>query len=86
MYPYYMRQCQNFQGKTVKTHFHDYIYKNMIADSKDTVAKFWYQTLYFLNAYFGYFFAIRSGPSCSKLTMSLVNDSLKFTSSDTQIC
>ena len=25
------------------------------------------------------------GPSCSKLTMSLVNDSLKFTSSDTQI-
>ena len=24
-------------------------------------------------------------PSCSKLTMSLVNDSLKFTSSDTQI-
>ena len=28
----------------------------------------------------------RSGPSCSKLTTSLVNDSLKFTSSDTQIC
>ena len=28
----------------------------------------------------------RSGPRCSKLTMSLVNDSLKFTSSDTQIC
>ena len=27
-----------------------------------------------------------SGPSCSKLTMSLVNDSLKFTLSDTQIC
>ena len=27
-----------------------------------------------------------SGPSCSKLTMSLVNDSLKFTSSDMQIC
>ena len=27
-----------------------------------------------------------AGPSCSKLTMSLVNDSLKFTSSDTQIC
>ena len=27
----------------------------------------------------------KSGPSCSKLTMSLVNDSLKFTSSDTQI-
>ena len=26
-----------------------------------------------------------SGPSCSKLTTSLVNDSLKFTSSDTQI-
>ena len=25
-------------------------------------------------------------PSCSKLTMSLVNDSPKFTSSDTQIC
>ena len=24
------------------------------------------------------------GPSCSKLTISLVNDSLKFTSSDTQ--
>ena len=28
----------------------------------------------------------RSGPSCSKLTTSLVKDSLKFTSSDTQIC
>ena len=27
----------------------------------------------------------QTGPSCSKLTMSLVNDSLKFTSSDTQI-
>ena len=27
-----------------------------------------------------------SGPSCSKLMMSLVNDSLKFTSSDMQIC
>ena len=27
-----------------------------------------------------------TGPSCWKLTMSLVNDSLKFTSSDTQIC
>ena len=27
----------------------------------------------------------KPGPSCSKLTMSLVNDSLKFTSSDTQI-
>ena len=27
-----------------------------------------------------------TGPSCSKLTISLVNDSLKFTSSDTQIC
>ena len=27
-----------------------------------------------------------SGPSCSKLMMLLVNDSLKFTSSDTQIC
>ena len=26
-----------------------------------------------------------SGPSCSKLTTSLVNNSLKFTSSDTQI-
>ena len=29
---------------------------------------------------------IFTGPSCSKLTTSLVNDSLKFTSSDTQIC
>ena len=28
----------------------------------------------------------KTGPSCSKLTMSLVNDSLKFKSSDTQIC
>ena len=27
----------------------------------------------------------KPGPSCSKLTTSLVNDSLKFTSSDTQI-
>ena len=29
---------------------------------------------------------VQPGPSCSKLTMSLVNDSLKFISSDTQIC
>ena len=29
---------------------------------------------------------LTSGPSCSKLTTSLVNDSLKFTSNDTQIC
>ena len=28
----------------------------------------------------------KPGPSCSKLTTLLVNDSLKFTSSDTQIC
>ena len=27
-----------------------------------------------------------SGPSCSTLTTSLVNDSLKFTLNDTQIC
>ena len=27
-----------------------------------------------------------TGPSCSKLMTSLVNDSLKFTSSDTQMC
>ena len=27
-----------------------------------------------------------TGPSCSKLTMSLVNDLLKFTSGDMQIC
>ena len=32
------------------------------------------------------FFLWKSGPSCSKLTTSLVNDSLKFTSSDVQIC
>ena len=30
--------------------------------------------------------ACLSGPSCSKLTMSLVNDSLKFTLSNTQKC
>ena len=29
------------------------------------------------------FFSRKHGPSCSKLTMSLVNDSLKFPSSDT---
>ena len=29
---------------------------------------------------------LTSGPSCSKLTMSLVNESSKFTSSDMQIC
>ena len=28
----------------------------------------------------------QTGPSCSKLTTSLVNYSLKFTSSDSQIC
>ena len=28
----------------------------------------------------------KTGPSCSKLTMSLVNDLLKFRSSDTRIC
>ena len=29
---------------------------------------------------------LKAGPSCSKLTMSLVNNSLKFTSRDMQIC
>ena len=33
-----------------------------------------------------WFFYDKPGPSCSKLTTSLVNDSLKSTSSDTQIC
>ena len=33
-----------------------------------------------------YMSSTSSGPSCSKLTTSLVNDSLKFTSSDMQIC
>ena len=33
-----------------------------------------------------FFNPLCSGPSCSKLTMSLVNDSLRFTSSDAQIC
>ena len=28
----------------------------------------------------------KAGPSCSKLTTSLVNYSFKFTSNDTQIC
>ena len=32
------------------------------------------------------FLTCHAGPSCSKLTTSLVNDSLKVTSSDTQIC
>ena len=32
------------------------------------------------------YFSPLPGPSCSKLTTLLVNDSLKFTSSDTQIC
>ena len=31
-------------------------------------------------------FGCTAGPSCSKLTTSLVNDSLKFQSSDRQIC
>ena len=35
--------------------------------------------------YSTYYHTVCSGPSCSKLTTSLVNDSLKFTSSDTQI-
>ena len=29
---------------------------------------------------------VSPGPSCSKLTTSFVNDSLKFTLRDTQIC
>ena len=36
--------------------------------------------------YLSFLHSSKSGPSCSKLTTSLVNDSLKFTSSDTQIC
>ena len=44
--------------------------------------------LVFIWPYFQWVFDIKSqtGPTCSKITMSLVNDSLKFTSSDTQIC
>ena len=33
-----------------------------------------------------HFMFILSGPNCSKLMTLLVNDSLKFTSSETQIC
>ena len=33
----------------------------MSTENKNVVARFWYQTLYFLNAYYGYFFSIRSG-------------------------
>ena len=54
------------------------------------------EALMFSNAYPQHiFFSWRKNPyeypsypgfSCSKLTMSLVNDSLKFTSSNTQIC
>ena len=45
-------------------------------------------TLDAMNAYTGQLLCnnYTPGPGCSKLTMSLVNDSLKFTSSDTQIC
>ena len=32
------------------------------------------------------YWELKPGPSSSKLTTLLVNDSLKFTSSDTQIC
>ena len=39
---------------------------------------------YCSSLYLGYFNS--PGPSCSKLTMLLVNDSLKFTWSDMQIC
>ena len=43
-----------------------------------------FRLLYHVN---NYFLSLKKpGPSCSKLTMSLVNDSLKFTLSDTQIC
>ena len=38
------------------------------------------------NWWYLFLFLLKTRPSCSKLTMSLVNDSLKFTSSDTQIC
>ena len=31
-------------------------------------------------------YILKPGPSCSKLTVSLVNDLLKFISSDMQIC
>ena len=33
---------------------------------------------------FDFYFNYKTGPSCSKLTTSLVNDLLKFTSSETQ--
>ena len=52
--------------------FHGEIRKISILDRKKHLIK-------------GYLCVI-PGPSCSKLTTSLVNDSLKFTSSDTQIC
>ena len=45
----------------------------------------------FTSAFLFYFYSPKKfdkiqGPSCSKLTTSLVKDSLKFKSSDTQIC
>ena len=47
----------------------------------------WYETRY--KSWYSFGFVLvdyQTGPSCSKLRKSLVNDSLKFTSSDTQIC
>ena len=41
---------------------------------------------YFPEDFYREVFGDNSGPSCSKLTTSLVKDSLKFTSSDMQIC
>ena len=56
--------------------------KECYANVNDSVVLEVYK--YFKNS-FGYTKDM-SGPSCSKLTTSLVHDSLNFTSSDTQIC
>lgn len=41
--------------------FEQWIKMHMASDNKDCLSRFWFQTLYFLNAYYGYFFAIRTG-------------------------
>ena len=41
--------------------FEEHFTYNMSTENKNDVSRFWYQTLYFLDAYNGYFFAIRSG-------------------------
>ena len=52
-------KCSSLSDESVS--FEEHFTMNMSTENTNYVSRFWYQTLYFINSYNVYFFAIRSG-------------------------